>query len=97
MAIHIVVPARLASTRLPDKPLALIDGVPMVVRVLEQVAQCRADDVIAAVDDERVFAVVDRAGFKAVMTDVAHTSGSDRVFEVVGHMGWSDDDVVINV
>ena len=62
MTIHIVVPARLASTRLPNKPLADIGGKPMIVRVLEQCQKGGYEDVIAAVDDEQVFKAVVEAG-----------------------------------
>ncbi len=92
-----VIPARFASTRLPGKPLALIDGVPMIVRVVRQVSLADLDHVVVAVDDERVRDVVADAGFEALMTRPDHPSGSDRVMEVVTSMGWGDDDIVINV
>ena len=65
MTVHIVVPARLASTRLPNKPLADIGGKAMIVRVLEQCQKGGYEDVIAAVDDEHVYQVVVDAGFGA--------------------------------
>lgn len=97
MTSHIVVPARLSSTRLPRKPLADIRGKPMIVRVMERAAQIDCQSVIAAVDDEAVYAVVKEAGYEAEMTAVDHPSGSDRVMEVVERRGWSNDDVVVNV
>lgn len=95
--IHIVVPARYASTRLPGKPLADILGQPMIVRVLSQASQADCQEVVAAVDDERVKAAVEAAGFSAQMTSPDHPSGSDRVMEVATHRGWQDADIVINV
>ncbi|RPG32153.1 MAG: 3-deoxy-manno-octulosonate cytidylyltransferase [Gammaproteobacteria bacterium TMED92] len=97
MAVHIVIPARYGSTRLPGKPLVEIGGQPMVVRVAQRAAQTAADDVVVAVDDERVATVVERAGFSAVFTDSQHASGSDRSMEVAQLQGWQDDDLVINV
>ena len=97
MTIHIVVPARLASTRLPNKPLADIGGKPMIVRVLEQCQKGGYEDVIAAVDDEQVFKAVVEAGFSAELTRRDHHSGSDRVMEVVTNRGWPDNDIVVNV
>ena len=97
MKVHVVIPARLASTRLPGKPLALIAGVPMIVRVMMAVQDAGVDTVTAAVDDERVLAVVEEAGYQVLLTAVDHASGSDRVMEVATRSGWHDDDIVINV
>ena len=79
MSVHVVIPARLASTRLPDKPLADIAGQPMIVRVAQQASLSRAADVVVAVDDSRVLDVVAAAGYDAVLTSKDHASGSDRV------------------
>ncbi len=97
MRAHIVVPARLASTRLPNKPLADIGGQSMIVRVLERAAKIDCESVIAAVDADAVFDVVTNAGYEALMTDPNHASGSDRVKEVAVARGWLDDDIVVNV
>ncbi len=97
MTCAVVVPARYASTRLPGKPLALLAGEPMIVHVLRRCASSTADVVFAAVDDERVAAAVNDAGFTAVMTDPSHPSGSDRVMEVARQERLGDDDVVVNV
>lgn len=97
MSVHIVIPARYASTRLPGKPLADIAGLPMVVRVAQQAAKAVVDSVVVAVDDDRVADVVGVAGIAVQMTRADHISGSDRVMEVAELRGWSDDDVVINV
>ena len=78
-----VIPARYGSTRLPAKALADIAGVPMIVRVWRQVSLARCvERVIVATDDERIAAPVRAAGGEAMMTSVAHQSGTDRIAEV---------------
>ncbi len=94
---HVVIPARYASTRLPGKPLADIGGVPMIVRVAQAASAAGALDVTVATDDSRVTAIVLAAGFEAELTRPEHTSGSDRVFEVVQRKGWLENDIVVNV
>ncbi|MEM9621800.1 MAG: 3-deoxy-manno-octulosonate cytidylyltransferase [Pseudomonadota bacterium] len=97
MTVHVVIPARLASTRLPDKPLADLAGMPMVVRVAQQVARSDVESIHVAVDDERVLRTVLDAGVPALMTRQDHPAGSDRVMEVAERHQWPDEDVVINV
>lgn len=87
----------MASTRLPRKPLADIAGIPMIVRVATQVSQAAVDTVVVAVDDQQVFEVVEKAGYRVLMTKTDHASGSDRVMEVANQCNWSDSDIVINV
>jgi len=78
-----VIPARYASTRLPAKALAEIDGVPMVVRVWQQTTRAASiDGTIVATDHERIAEVVRRAGGEAMMTAATHQSGTDRIAEV---------------
>lgn len=97
MLVHVVIPARYASTRLPGKPLADIAGRPMVVRVAERATASIADDVMVAVDELKVAHAVQAAGFEAVSTDEAHSSGSDRSMEVARIKEWADDDIVVNI
>lgn len=97
MATHVVIPARYASSRLPGKPLALINGVPMIVHVAALASLTTADDVVVAVDDQRVLDAVLAAGYVGLMTDADHPSGSDRVKQVADEMGWGDEDIVINI
>lgn len=97
MKVHVVIPARLASTRLPGKPLVDIAGTPMVVRVAQQAHKATVDSVVVAVDDASVQQVVQDAGLNAMLTAVDHASGSDRVMEVAERSGWDEHDVVINV
>ena len=82
--IVIVIPARMAATRLPGKPLADIAGVPMIVRVLRRAEAAAVGPVVVATDSPEVEAAVHRAGGSAVMTRGDHASGSDRIFEARG-------------
>lgn len=97
MGFKLVIPARYASTRLPGKPLADIGGKPMIVRVVEAVSACGADGIWVATDDGRVDEAVRAAGFAAVLTRDDHPSGTDRIAEVAAKLGWSGDDIVVNV
>jgi 3-deoxy-manno-octulosonate cytidylyltransferase (CMP-KDO synthetase) len=78
-----IIPARMASTRLPGKPLADIAGLPMIVHVLRRAQEARTGEVVVATDSEAVFACVDKAGGRAIMTRTDHVSGSDRIFEAL--------------
>jgi 3-deoxy-manno-octulosonate cytidylyltransferase (CMP-KDO synthetase) len=81
--VLILIPARMASTRLPGKPLADIAGQPMIVHVLRRAEAAGIGAVAVATDSEPVFAAVEKAGGRAVMTRADHVSGSDRIFEAV--------------
>jgi len=92
----IVIPARLASTRLPDKPLLDVAGKPLIVRVLEA-AQCAgADFVLVAADDQRIVDVVRAAGGEALLTSPVHTSGTDRLAEAVQRRGLAGETIIVN-
>ena len=97
MSFTVLIPARLASTRLPDKPLADIAGVPMVVRVAQRAEQSSAAQVVVAADSERIADACSRHGVRAVLTRPDHPSGSDRLAEACEHLGLAGDDVVVNV
>jgi len=94
---RVVIPARYGSTRLPGKPLIDLAGKPMIVRVVEQVTQSDAIDIVVATDDERVEQVVKTTAARAVMTDANHVSGSDRVMEVARRNNWGSNELVVNV
>ncbi|WP_428414591.1 3-deoxy-manno-octulosonate cytidylyltransferase [Pararhizobium sp.] len=79
----ILIPARMASTRLPGKPLADICGLPMIVQVALRARDANAGRIVVAVDHQDVFDTVIAAGFEAVMTRVDHQSGSDRIHEAL--------------
>ena len=79
----VLIPARLASTRLPGKPLADIGGLPMIVHVLRRAAAAKVGEAVVATDSEAVAAAVEKAGGRAVMTRSDHLSGSDRIYEAL--------------
>src|SRR5215471_13197850 len=81
--ILVLIPARMASTRLPGKPLADIAGEPMIVRVMRQAQAARIGPVVVATDSEAIAACVEKSGGRAVMTRADHISGSDRIFEAL--------------
>ena len=97
MGFHVLIPARLASTRLPDKPLADIGGVPMIVRVARRAAQSKAASVVVAADEERIVAACREHGVEALLTAREHDSGSDRLAEACTMLGLDGDDLVVNV
>jgi len=79
----ILIPARMASTRLPGKPLADIHGLPMIVHVQRRAAEAGIGEAVVATDSEAVQAAVEKSGGRAVMTSSHHQSGSDRIFEAL--------------
>jgi 3-deoxy-manno-octulosonate cytidylyltransferase (CMP-KDO synthetase) len=93
----VLIPARLASTRLPDKPLADIAGRPMVVRVAERARRSAATRVVVAADDLRITEACKAHGVEALLTRNDHASGSDRLAEACELLRLSDRDVVVNV
>jgi 3-deoxy-manno-octulosonate cytidylyltransferase (CMP-KDO synthetase) len=97
MAFQVLIPARLASTRLPDKPLADIGGVPMVVRVAQRAAQSAAAAVVVAADHDRIVQACRSHGVEAVLTRQDHPSGSDRLAEACALLGWDGDERIVNV
>ena len=82
--VLILIPARMASTRLPGKPLADIAGLPMIVQVLRRAEASRLGPVVVACDDETIATAVEKAGGRALLTRTDHPSGSDRIFEALG-------------
>ena len=92
-----VIPARMASTRLPGKPLADIAGKPMVIRVAERAHESGAARVIIATDDMRVMATAKEHGVDACLTRADHATGTDRLAEVVEKLDFADSGIVINV
>ena len=97
MSFVALIPARMASTRLPDKPLADIAGKPMVVRVAERAVRSQATQVTIATDDTRVQAAAAAHGYSAVLTRADHPTGTDRLAEAVEQLGLADDAIVVNV
>ncbi|PHS70432.1 MAG: 3-deoxy-manno-octulosonate cytidylyltransferase [Cycloclasticus sp.] len=95
-SFKVVIPSRYASTRLPGKPLLKIGGKEMILHVCEKAALAGAEEVVVATDDERILSCVKQAGYNAVMTSESHTSGTERLTEVVNILGWTDDTVIVN-
>ena len=79
----ILIPARMASTRLPGKPLADIGGLPMIVHVLRRALAAKIGEAVVATDSQAVAAAVEKSGGRAVMTRADHVSGSDRIYEAL--------------
>jgi 3-deoxy-manno-octulosonate cytidylyltransferase (CMP-KDO synthetase) len=91
----IIIPARLASTRFPQKVLADIGGLPMVVRTAQRVAHL--DRVVVAADDEIILKVCKEYGIEAMLTSTTHKSGTDRIHECATLLKLSEDEIIINV
>lgn len=94
---RVIIPARYASSRLPGKPLLPIAGRPMLAHVYERALQCGASEVVIATDDERIAEAATGFGAPVCMTAVDHTSGTERLAEVVELLGWAADSIVVNV
>lgn len=97
MNCTILIPARLASTRLPGKPLADLGGLPMIVRVAQRCATASARDVVVATDAPEVAAACAAHGVRVVLTRADHATGSDRLAEACELLGLDGDDIVVNV
>lgn len=93
----VLIPARLASSRLPDKPLADIGGLPMVVRVAQRALLSQARRCVVATDDARIVQACEAHGIAALLTRTDHLSGSDRLAEACALLGLPDSAVVVNV
>ena len=93
----VLIPARLASTRLPGKPLADIGGLPMIVRVAQRAAMSGASAVVVAADDPSITQACAAHGVRAVLTCTDHLTGSDRLAEACTLLGLAGDDIVVNV
>lgn len=93
----VLIPARMASSRLPGKPLADLHGRPMVVRVAQRAARSAALRVVVAADDERIVQACADHGVQALLTSADHPTGSDRLAEACERLGLDGDAVVVNV
>ncbi|MEA2723295.1 MAG: 3-deoxy-manno-octulosonate cytidylyltransferase synthetase [Gemmatimonadales bacterium] len=93
-----VIPARLGSTRLPNKPLQLLAGEPLITRVIERVLEHGLiDQLVVATDSPRVVQVVEGSGVRAVLTDGGHQTGTDRVAEVANRSDFAAFDTIVNI
>ena len=97
MSYHIVIPSRMASQRLPGKPLALIGSKTLIELVYRRAAASNAESVVIATDSQEILDTAEAFGATAVMTSDTHTSGSDRIAETAGILGWDDDVLIVNL
>ena len=93
----VAIPARHASTRLPGKPLRLLQGEPLIAHVVRRARDSGAARVVVATDDARVADALDDNDVTICMTRADHASGSDRLAECARQLGWSDDAIVVNL
>lgn len=97
MSYSVLIPARLASTRLPRKPLADIAGLPMIVRVAQRAALSSATRVVVAADDTEIVDACRAYNVEAILTRSDHVNGSDRLAEACVQLGLDGDSVIVNV
>jgi len=97
MPFKIVIPARYASSRLPGKPLKLIAGKPMIQHTYERALQSQAEEVVIATDDQRIADVVSQFTDDCIMTSAEHSSGTERLAEVLALQNWADNTIIVNV
>lgn len=95
--MHIIIPARYHSTRLPGKPLADVGGKPLLERVYERARASGAQNVVIATDDDRIRRAAENFGATVCMTAAAHASGTDRIGEAVTKLGLSEHEIVVNL
>ena len=96
-AFVVAIPARYAASRLPGKPLRLLDGEPLVLHVARRALAAGAREVWVAADDQRIADALDGSGVRIAMTSPEHASGTDRLAECARIAGWSDDTIVVNL
>ncbi|MFP1877476.1 3-deoxy-manno-octulosonate cytidylyltransferase [Lonsdalea quercina] len=97
MTFTVIIPARFASSRLPGKPLADINGKPMVIHVMERAQESGAERVIVATDHPDVEQVVRQAGGEVCLTRPDHNSGTERLAEVIERYRLPDDEIIVNI
>ena len=95
--IAIIIPTRLAAKRFPNKPLARIDNVPMIIHVLNRAKESNVGEVFVATPDKKIFDIVNNNGGNAILTKTKHLSGSDRVYEVFSKKLKNNVNLIINL
>ena len=93
----IIIPSRLAATRLPNKPLININNKPLIIHVLEKAVKSQIGEVYVATCDNEIAIEVVRNGGKCIMTDSRHTTGTDRVYEATQKLNMQEKDLIINL
>lgn len=94
---NIVIPVRMASQRLPGKPLLNIAGRPLIEHVYRRACCASVQQIVIATDDQQIFAVARGFGAEVIMTSQAHQSGSDRIAECADQLGWGDQQLIVNL
>lgn len=97
MHFAVLIPARMASQRLPGKPLVELMGKPLILHACEKARDSGAEQVLVATDDQRISDACGAVGFRAVLTSKEHASGTDRIAEVVTRLGMDEDEIVVNL
>lgn len=95
--MHVIIPARYASTRLPGKPLLDIAGKPMIQHVYERACESGAQSVVIATDDARIREAARRFGARACLTSTSHRSGTERLAEAIAQLGLGPEEIVVNL
>jgi 3-deoxy-manno-octulosonate cytidylyltransferase (CMP-KDO synthetase) len=95
--MHLVIPARYSSTRLPGKALINIGGKPLLQWVYEKACESNAESITIATDDDRIVQAAEKFGAEVCMTSGAHQSGTDRIAEVISTKHWADDTIIVNL
>jgi len=93
----IIIPSRLEAKRFPNKPLAIINGLPMIVHVLNRALESKVGDVYVATPNKEIFDAVKKNGGEAILTKSNHLSGSDRVYEAYSKIIKNNADLIINL
>ena len=93
----IIIPTRLAARRFPNKPIAKINNIPMIVHVLNRAKESKVGEVFVATPDDKIFQIVKENGGRAILTKENHSSGSDRVYEVYAKELKNNVDLIINL
>ena len=97
MTFKVIIPARMASTRLPGKMLLDIAGKPLLQHVYLAAGQSKAEQVLIATDDQTIFNTARTFGAECIMTSSKHVSGTDRLAEVIDKLGFADETIIVNV
>lgn len=97
MTFKVVIPARYNSSRLPGKPLIEIGGVPMIIHVARKAKLSGANEIIIATDDDQIVNIAEEYGFRSIMTNSNHISGTDRIEEVIDKANWPNETIIINL
>ena len=93
----IIIPSRLEAKRLPNKPLLKINNIPMIIHVMERARESRIGDVIVATPDQKIFDLVEQKSGKAILTSKNHSTGTDRVYEVLEKISDDSINIIINL